>query len=364
MEWQQAGEKFFLGPQCHSVGKLESSIFRITEDDETDNLFLVRVQKKFEFSYKVYGLDIKLIERIARTYTSKTFQEKTLGVLLSGVKGSGKTVTAKQLCNLLGLPVLIVTQNYARLPEFLNNIKQDIVVFIDEYEKIFVDNEKGDEQNRLLSTMDGALSNGFRRVFLLTSNDPDVNCNMLERPGRVRYHKKYKDLPIEIIMEIVDDRLHHKELREQTIEFISELKTITIDIMKAIIDEVNIHKEEPKAFESVFNVRKVAKTHGVYEVTIVDGVETETLLSKDYYGTTKFTADDIGNRFHGIGRVKQIINKKTVKVGMDKITDEGVDTRPDKPDIKTFRLKENKRRHVAFGPPQEIESSSEDSDSD
>jgi hypothetical protein len=86
MEWQKAGEKFILGHQCHSVDKLESAVNRITEDDETDNLFLVRVQQRFEFSYKIYGLDIKLIERIVKTYQSKTFKETTLGVLLSGVK--------------------------------------------------------------------------------------------------------------------------------------------------------------------------------------------------------------------------------------------------------------------------------------
>jgi hypothetical protein len=51
--------------------------------------------------------------------------------------------------------------------------------------------------------------------------------------------------------------------------------------MKAVIDEVNIHKEDQKTFEDVFNVRKVSKTHGVYEVKVLDGIETEKLLSKD-----------------------------------------------------------------------------------
>lgn len=363
MEWQQAGEKFFLGDRCHSVGKLEAAVYRLTEDDETDNLFLVRVQRNFDFSHKIYGLDSKFIAHVLKTYN--TFQENTLGVLLSGVKGSGKTVTAKQLCNSLGLPVVIVTQNHKRLPEFLNNIKQDVVVFIDEYEKIFIDDDKKDDQNMLLSTMDGALSNGFRRVFLLTSNDPAINDSMLERPGRIRYHKKYKDLPISIIMQIVDDRLIHKELRDQTIAFISELKTITIDIMKSVIDEVNIHKEDPKEFESFFNVRKASKTYGVYEVNVVDGFETETLITKKFYGPcTKFTKNELSDRFNQMGRIVQIIDKKTVKIAMDAISAEGhVNTRPENPEFKVFRLKENRRQHSSFGPPGE-ESDSSDSDSD
>ena len=59
---------------------------------------------------------------------------------------------------------------------------------------------------------------------------------MLQRPGRLRYVKTFEDLTVGVIMEIVDDKLIHKQHREKTVNFISKLDTITIDIVKAVVD--------------------------------------------------------------------------------------------------------------------------------
>lgn len=343
MEWQQAGEAFFLGPKCHSAQDLPPSVYRVTEKEDSDGLYLTRVQRNFTFDYKIYGLDSKFIQRVHKTWMSRDFKDKTLGVLLSGVKGSGKTVTAKQICNIIGLPVILVTQDFERLPSFLNDIKQDVIVFIDEYEKIF---EKSDAT--LLSVMDGAMSNGYRRVFLLTTNDNYVNSNMLERPGRIRYKKQYEDLPLDIIMEVVNDRLKHIHHREKTIAFLSTLETITIDIMKAVIDEVNIHDESPDVFEKEFNVEKKAKKCDIYLVTQSkneDGsmsVPVETLHSKNT-SWKHFSIYNKGDRFEG-GNIKRVIDRKTADVMMEIFNEDGTSVNQ----MKTFRLRKSDSQHESF----------------
>ncbi len=62
-----------------------------------------------------------------------------MGVLLNGVKGTGKSVTAKLICNELKnfLPIIIVDKAYEGLPQFISKIQQEVIIFIDEFEKVF-----------------------------------------------------------------------------------------------------------------------------------------------------------------------------------------------------------------------------------
>ena len=65
---------------------------------------------KFVFPYKMYGLQEDFIDHVIKTYSNT---EGNLGIMLTGTKGTGKTVTAKELANKLNLPVIIV-KDYGR----------------------------------------------------------------------------------------------------------------------------------------------------------------------------------------------------------------------------------------------------------
>lgn len=71
-------------------------------------------------------------------------------------------------------------------------------------------------------------------IFILTTNSLSINENLIERPGRVRYIKTFRDLTAEIIEEVVDDLLKHKQFRNDTIRFISSLESITIVLLKLL----------------------------------------------------------------------------------------------------------------------------------
>jgi len=241
--------------------KLDNVIYTVVYNSHDDCFELHYVQDEFRFPYKIYDLDNKFIKRVIKTYKHTV---GNLGVLLNGTKGTGKTVTTKNLCNELNMPVLIITQSDDGLSNFINKINQDVVILIDEYEKVFNGN---DSAVQLLSVMDGVLTNGHRRTFLLTTNELYVNNNILQRPGRIRYLKKYKDLELHTIEEILDDLLHYKEHRENIIEYIAHLKLITVDIVKAIVSEVNIHNEIPDDFTDVFNVEKISNLYTILKIT-------------------------------------------------------------------------------------------------
>jgi len=341
-QWVQSANNFFIREVSQNVEKLKPAIYKLEQNPVSGELYLSQVLDKYEFPYKVYGIESKFIDRVEKTYNNTI---GNLGILLNGTKGTGKTVTAKQICNRLGLPVIIIYQRFDGIPNFINDIQQNVVVFVDEFEKIYMDRD-----HSVLTIMDGAMDNGFRKVFLLTTNELYINENMIQRPGRIRYLKTYKDLSIDVITEIVDDKLIHTELREVTIDFISQLETITVDIVKAVIDEVNIHNEDPKLFKDIFNIKVMDPKYNVYE--LVPGNATPVEIAKNTnIWPTRFNQShvererdfEIGNR-GDLGTIINVLDENTV------VTEDWVRTidGDENKIIRTFVVEEVKQYHYNY----------------
>jgi broad-specificity NMP kinase len=230
---------------------------------------------------------------------------------LNGLKGTGKTVTSKIIANKLNQPVIIVDTKLNGVNSFLNSITQNITIFIDEYEKVFGDS------TIMLTIMDGAMNSDFRRVFLLTTNELYVEKNLIQRPGRIRYLKKFEDLRPEVIEEIVDDLLEYPEYKSECISFISNLEVITVDIVKSILGEVNIHNEGPSAFESVFNVKRLK---GRYNLIVKgeEGKPTTLAENATIYPKPTYSDASVGYRLEvngqSIGQITRVINWTTIEV--------------------------------------------------
>lgn len=257
--WSQSGSSYRLSEISHQKSNLPVGIYRLEFNEIMGFFYLDHVADQFSFPYKIYGVETSFVNRVVKTWNNTT---GNMGVLLNGLKGTGKTVTAELICNDMQIPVILVQKHYPGLVSFLNSIQQDVIIFIDEYEKIY-----NKYENTLLSVMDGAFKTVSRKMFLLTTNELTIEQNMLQRPSRIRYIKGYTDLSLEVIMEVVDDLLIHPHLRECTITMISELPIITMDLVKAIIEEVNIHEEDPKLFRDYFNVEgDKADQYNIYEL--------------------------------------------------------------------------------------------------
>jgi hypothetical protein len=282
MEWaSNTGLTFSLRPKAVSVSEeLAPHVYALSVDAE-GGVFLRFMSKSFELPSPLYALDDNLIARVARQYHAQPTQN--LGVILSGVRGTGKSVTAKQLCNRLGLPVIVVsdkrTPNFAA---FLSLIRQPVVVFIDEYEKLIGNTEF---EHSLLSIMDGVhTEKQYARVFLLTMNSLFINENLIQRPSRVRYLVKFGDLKKDQVLTILKDRLYkdREQHLQKTLEHVMTLSMITVDIVCAIVDEVNTHNEDPSAFAACLNVQQQSWDRGYHHVNFyLVGDDTEKLLSEE-----------------------------------------------------------------------------------
>jgi len=288
-KWSKTGDIYYLGEVSTQVDKLDKGIYKL-DLDKHENFFLTRTKGSFSFPYKIYGKETDFIKRVSLSYENT---KGNFGVLLNGIKGTGKTVTAELICNELNLPVIIVSKKFKDLNSYLNDLVEDVIIFFDEYEKIY-----NDYNDDILTVMDGVLSNQYRKVFLLTTNSIRVNDNLLQRPSRIRYVKTFKDLEISVIEEIIDDKLLDITFRKEIIDFISKLEIITIDIVKSIIDEVNIHNELPESFKHIFNIKSLDSFRNVYELELDGSNFKETLINtKVKIIPVDITADEIGNDF-------------------------------------------------------------------
>lgn len=288
---------------------LPVAVYRLQESKTGP--FLERVSDKFELPEKVYGLNRNFINRVKKTIQCS---KDNLGVLVNGLRGTGKTVTCELLCNELNMPVVIVERAFGGLGDFLVSVQMEMVLFFDEFEKIFKQ-EDGNSQ-ALLPLMDGVLTTEWRRIFLMTTNELHVDRNMLQRPGRIRYIKTFGNLSPSAIDEIVEDKLESKNRKESVIRFISELEIITVDIVVEVCQEVNIHDEDPENFRDCFNVRRRSKFFSVFEV-LPDGTEiVEEERTKLRY--SEFNEEWVGENFYisnrCLGEITEVIESDLVVV--------------------------------------------------
>lgn len=256
------GDGFFSTTNSTQVKNLPVGIYTLEFHPDYGVFYLKNIGENFSLPKKIYNIEQDFVDRVCKAFISL---DSNFGVLMGGIKGTGKSVASKMICNTLKLPVIIIGQDFEKLDPagFLSAIDQEVVIFIDEFDKIY--NTRSSE--RLLSLMDGAFSTSFKKLFLLTTNTLFVNEYLLNRPGRVRYFKQFYELERDIVIEIIDDLLINKMHKAEILKMIMNLSTVTVDIVKSIVQEVNLFDETPTVFSDFFNVTKNEPSFNVYDVT-------------------------------------------------------------------------------------------------
>lgn len=216
-----------------TISHFPKGIFNLKWNPSDYELEATYMYPEFKLPSKLYDIDDVFINR---TITNFNLKKQNFGVLLNGYRGTGKTMHSKIICNKLDLPTFIVTEylECKKLLHFFTNIKQDCILFIDEYEKVY------GTSDGLLSFMDGALNSKHKILFILTSNDKSINENLIDRPSRIYYTKNFDTLDPTIGLKIVDDNLKNKKFSPDFEEFLTnKISNLTIDVLMTLINEVN-----------------------------------------------------------------------------------------------------------------------------
>lgn len=211
---------------------------------------------------------------------------RNTGVLLDGEKGFGKSVMAKQLAIQANLPVIMITKSIPVKYDFLaflNNIKQEFVLFIDEFEKIFPngnshlddddDNKKNSpSQHVFLSYLDGSTSNEFKKLVLLTTNTP-IDDKFINRPSRIKFYKEYVSMSEDMYDMIIENKLINKEYKNDLLENLPLIEC-SPDLLTSIIDEINKLEMPYSKFKEYFNHKQQQYRYNIYKQVEKDGIVT------------------------------------------------------------------------------------------
>ena len=225
-----------IKPQVYSIGA------------DMDGLFLSIEQSKYDIP-PMYGDVADRAKRILSTYKDRT---QSTGVLLTGDKGSGKTMLTKVVANKAidaGLPIIVVSKafNGDAFNALINGIGECVLIF-DEFAKVYNKSERNDSdektQGSLLSFLDG-LSSTQKRLLLFTENSEyDINSFMLNRPGRIFYHFRYTKLDEAIVKEVLTQQLTNQSSIEQILMLSRTMQSFSFDVLNAIIEEANRYPDE------------------------------------------------------------------------------------------------------------------------
>lgn len=203
---------------------------------------------------KIYGVHEAKVDKVIRNFQ---LVEKSLGVILSGHKGIGKSLFAKMLSVKavdFGMPVIIVDKYYPGIASYIESINQEVMVLFDEFDKTFdVKQEDGEAnpQTEMLSLFDG-LSQG-KKLFVITCNDlTSLNSYLVNRPGRFHYHFRFDYPKEESIREYLTDKLDEKFYGEiDKVVVFSKKVDLNYDCLRAIAFELNTGESFETAIEDL-----------------------------------------------------------------------------------------------------------------
>jgi len=178
---------------------------------------------------KIYELeeDIKFKTRVLNNFTK---HDKSVGVMLAGTKGTGKTMLSKIIAKESNLPIIIVDPDYpaSQLTKFFKQFTTPVCIIFDEVEKT------------------------TKKLVLMTCNELSAVSEYLQdRCSRIRYVRKYTPTDNLAFLPILIESKNIKN-SEEVCKFVKErFKLPSIDNMNAFLNEVKDLEDENMSLDEI-----------------------------------------------------------------------------------------------------------------
>ncbi len=252
--------------------------------------FYLERRDDLEIKEKIYGVHDEKVNKVMTAF--RNF-DRSLGVILSGDKGIGKSVFARMVSQKAvscGIPVIIVDSYVPGIAAYIESIEQDAVIFFDEFDKTFRSSrgEDGpDSQSTMLSLFDG-MANG-KKLFLVTCNDiHGLNDYLINRPGRFHYHFRFEypnDDEIRAYLEDKIDQAYWGQI-DKVIAF-SKRVDLNYDCLRSIAYELNTGLA---FFDAIQDLNIINMSALDYTLTL--HFEDGTIMTRQKYKMDMFNSED------------------------------------------------------------------------
>lgn len=191
----------------------------------------------------------KLIDKVLQQYNNS--ENGFTGIMLSGLKGAGKTIIAKEIANESGLPIINLSNrlNPMFLVQLVKKLEDVNVCFLfDELDKVY------DEYDisSVLQVLDGTDTVGKHLIVFTCNDERRISEYLKDRCSRIRYWKELDELEPSMIQMILEDVLEDKKEIKSLTDFINEHFNVkSFDNVMAFVKEVNAFPLE--TFEDLFS---------------------------------------------------------------------------------------------------------------
>ena len=292
--YSQNGKCFYpMDPTAHPIHENVPNGTYTVSVTPTGAFYLEAI-KPFELAGKLYGNVDTNAKRIINTFLDRP---NCTGVLLSGQKGSGKTMLSKRVSQLLGADgIITIVINTPFCGEgfnaFIASITQPALIIFDEFEKTY----DRDDQQKLLTIFDGTYPS--KKLFVLTTNDKyRIDEYMHNRPGRIYYALDFGGLDATFVREYCEDNLANKALVDNVVSTAAVFSSFSFDMLKALVEEMNRYGETAPEALKILNM-KPESDFGNYQLSVVrNGVK---LVGNGGDGT-EIKSSPLGRNGHLIG---------------------------------------------------------------
>lgn len=265
--------------------KLPVGTYNVGFDELRSEYYLESIND-FELKGKIYGDVNKSSSRILNTFLDR---HKSTGVLLVGDKGSGKTLLAQYIsitaAREKGIPTIVINKPWYgdRFNSFIQSIDQPVVIFLDEFEKVYTTDSEINFQEKILTLFDGVYSS--QKLFLLTCNDKyRIDGHMMNRPGRLYYVLEFKGLDQQFVKEYCDDNLLRKDYCQAVCATAALFQSFNFDMLKALVEDMNRYDESPTEVLKYLNVRPDSNGDEKFGVRLIVGGKERKRAQKTWIG--------------------------------------------------------------------------------
>jgi DNA-directed RNA polymerase subunit F len=140
-----------------------------------------------------------------------------------------------------------------------------------------------------------------KKLFLLTCNKEQlIDENMVNRPGRIYYLKRFQGLEMDFVKEYFEDNLNNKSLINDLLIKIALISPVNFDSLKAIVEECNRYEDIPD-IRDILNLLNVGQN-----------------INATYVCYIALPGED---EWHRIGTLSNIMSSKVILYSVNKIVD-------------------------------------------